>query len=224
MNHLAFLSAAGLLACGTCAQAADANAYWDYRFGIGGEPALTKAEYDPDGSPNYDSAWDASGGSLEFNVAHRLQAANAHSAFVTFGGFIRGFDGSDDPDTGDDISLGIVGVQGGGGYSFHPDPRYALEIGPHLGLGLASATETTMGADIDSDTGGYARLDFGVANYFNFGRFQLGATIGVASWAASVRYPAQDIYSPSAGWGYFPGADVTYRGSGAYLSLSAGFR
>jgi hypothetical protein len=198
--------------------------YWDFRFGMGSEPMLTDAEYElNDGtSPDYD--WEASGGSLEFNVAHRFRARGASSGYVTFGVFLRGFGGPDDPDRGNEVSVGSGGVQVGGGWSYRPNARYSLEVGPRIGLGTASATEEVCGGDeIESDTGGYARFDVGAANLFNVGTLQFGVNLGLASWAATVDYDPKSV-NTCTGPAFFPGGEATYSGSGAYVTLSLGFR
>jgi hypothetical protein len=196
------------------------DSYWDFRIGWGGEPLLNEAEYDyNDGGPVDEIDWDAPGGSLEFNAAHRFGARGPASGYVIFGGFLRGFEGEDDPNTGDEVELGILGVQIGGGFSFRPNARYSLEIGPRLGVGSAGATERIGGDELESDGGGYARIDFGAANLFNFNKVQFGVTIGVASWSATVPYDGQTVNGT-----FYAPADVTYSGSGGYLNLSIGFR
>ena len=157
------------------------DSYWDFRFGWGFEPTLSEAEYETDSGGDYEADWEAGGGSLEFNVAHRFDAPTASSGYITFGVFLRGFGGEDDPDTGAEVSLGTGGVQFGGGWSYRPSARYALEIGPRIGLGIASATEEFNGGEYESEGGGYARFDVGATNLINFGKFQLGATLGLAS-------------------------------------------
>lgn len=196
------------------------DSYWDFRIGWGSEPLLSEAEYDfNDGGPNDELDWEAPGGSLEFNASHRFGARGPSSAFVTFGGFLRGFEGEDDPDTGDEVELGIVGVQLGGGWSYRPSARYSLEVGPRIGIGTAGATERIGGDELESDGGGYARFDVGAANLFNFNKFQLGVTVGIASWAATVPYDGQTVNGT-----FYAPADVTYSGAGGYLNFSAGFR
>lgn len=196
------------------------SGYWDFRFGWGAEPMLTEAEYDyNDGTANDELDWEAPGGSLEFNVAHRFDGRSAASGFVTFGGFLRGFDGDDDPNTGDEVSLNSLGVQVGGGFSYRPNARYSLEIGPRIGFGTAVASERIGGDEVESDGGGYARLDVGAANLFNFNKVQFGVTVGIASWAATVPYDGQTVNGT-----FYAPADVTYSGAGGYLNLSIGFR
>lgn len=202
---------------------ASGDSYWDFRFGLGAEPMLSEAEYETDSGAEYEADWEAGGGSLEFNVAHRFDAPSASSGYITFGLFLRGFGGENDPDTGAEVSLGSGGVQFGGGWSYRPSARYALEIGPRIGLGIASATEEFNGGEYESEGGGYARFDVGATNLINFGKFQLGATLGLASWAATVPYDGQWVYE-NTGPVYYEGADATYSGSGAYLLLSLGFR
>ena len=196
------------------------DSYWDFRFGWGAEPMLSQAEYDyNDGTPVAELDWEAPGGSLEFNAAHRFGARGPSSGFVTFGLFLRGFEGADDPDSGDEVGLGAGGVQVGGGWSYRPNRRYSLEVGPKIGVGTASATEDVGGDELESDGGGYVRFDVGAANLFNFGGVQLGVTVGVASWAATVPYDTQTVNGTT-----YAGADVTYSGSGGYLNVSLGFR
>jgi len=203
------------------------DGYWDFRFGAGSEPMLTDSEYDlDDGTPTYDWEWEAPGGSLEFNASHRFDSRGPSSGFMTFGVFLRGFGGPDDPDSGTEVSVGMGGVQVGGGWSYRPNNRYSLEVGPRIGVGTASATEEFNGGggQLESDTGGYARFDVGAANLFNFGRkLQFGVTVGIASWAATVPYDPQTVNTFS-GPVFFPGGDVTYSGAGGYLNLSIGFR
>ena len=198
----------------------EGDSYWDFRVGAGSEPMLTDAEYDfNDGTPVDEYDWEAPGGSLEFNASHRFAGRSPASAFMAFGGFLRGFGGNDDPDTGDEVALSAVGVQVGGGFSYRPNARYSLEIGPRIGVGVAGATERVGGDDVESDGGGYARLDVGVANLFNFRKVQLGVTVGLASWAATVPYDSQTVNG-----NFYPAADVTYSGAGGYLNFSIGFR
>jgi hypothetical protein len=219
------LASALLAACAPAiaAPAASGHGSWDFRFGLGFEPKVSEGKYDfDDNTPDFTQDWDAPGSSLEFNVSHRFRSRSAHGAFVTVGAFLRGFDGDDD--FSNNLRLGVIGIQGGGGYSFQPSEFYTLEIGPHLGIGFAGARERVPGVeDLESSDGGYVRLDLGVTNTFNFGRFQLGATLGVASWAAAVRYDAQTLNSNS-GPVFFPGGDVTYSGSGAFGGITLGFR
>lgn len=197
------------------------DAYWDVRFGWGAEPLLSEAEYDyEDGTPVETLDWDAAGGSLEFNASHRFGARGPSSGFITFGLFLRGFEGSDDPDTGDEVDLGIGGVQLGGGWSYRPNPRYSLEVGPRIGVGTAWATERVGADELESDGGGYARFDVGATNLFNINEvLQFGVAIGLASWAATVPYDTQTVNGTT-----YAGADVTYSGSGAYVNFSIGFR
>lgn len=199
------------------------DSYWDFRFGWGAEPMLTDAEYETDSGADYEADWQAGGGSLEFNVAHRFDSPTKSSAYITFGGFLRGFGGEDDPDTGAEVGLGAGGVQFGGGWSYRPNARYTLEVGPRIGIGSASATEEFNGGEYESEGGGYVRFDVGATNMLNFGKFQFGATLGLASWAATVPYEGQYVYE-TGGPVYYEGADATYSGSGAYLLLSVGFR
>lgn len=197
------------------------DSYWDFRFGWGAEPLLSEAEYDySDGTPVDTLDWDAPGGSLEFNASHRFGARSPSSGFITFGLFLRGFEGNDDPDTGDEVEVGIGGVQVGGGWSYRPNPRYSLEVGPRVGLGTASATERVGGDELESDTGGYARIELGATNLFNVNPvLQFGVAVGLASWAATVPYDTQVVNGTT-----YAGADVTYSGSGAYINVSIGFR
>lgn len=203
--------------------ASDNDNYWDFRFGWGAEPMLSEAEYETDSGAEYESDWEAGGASLEFNVSHRFESPTASSGFLTFGLFLRGFGGDDDPDTGAEVSLGTGGVQVGGGWSYRPNARYSLEVGPRIGIGTASATEEFNGGEYESDSGGYVRFDIGATNLLNFGKFQLGATIGLASWSATVPYDGQWVYE-TGGPVYYEGADATYSGSGGYLLFSLGFR
>ena len=195
------------------------DGYWDFRFGWGPEPLLSDAEYESDDGTISEGEWEAAGGSLEFNVAHRFASAGPSSGFITFGAFLRGFEGEDDPDTGGEVSLGIGGVQVGGGWSYRPNNRYSLEVGPRIGVGTAAATETFDGDEFESDVGGYARFDVGATNLFNFDKFQLGVTVGIAGWGATVPYDPQTVNGVP-----YQGADVTYSGGGGYLNLSIGFR
>lgn len=204
------------------ARTASADGYWDFRFGLGFEPMLTDADYETNAG-DYEYDWEAGGASLEFNVAHRFDSPRAGAGYFTFGGFLRGFGGPDDPDTGTEVSVGAVGLQVGGGWSYRPSARYTLEIGPRIGIGSASATEEWGGDEYESDGGGYVRFDIGASNQLNFGKFQFGATVGVASWAATVPYEQQTVYVNGTAT-LFPEADATYSGSGVYLLLNAGFR
>ena len=196
---------------------------WEFRFGAGFEPKVSEAEYDYDDSGvNVTQDWDAPGGSLEFNVVHRFAARRAHSAYFTFGGFLRGFEGDDD--FGTNLELGVLGIQGGAGYSYRPNRIHTLEIGPRIGIGSSGSTESIPGEeDLESDEGGYARIDLAVTNSFNFERVQFGLTFGLASWAATQRYDAQTIDTTS-GPVFFPGADATYSGSGVFAGVHVGFR
>ena len=200
------------------------DGYWDFRFGLGSEPRVSEAKYDYDAStPDFTQEFDAPGSSLEFNIAHRFASSSPHGAMVTFGAFLRGFDGDDG--RGTDLRLAAIGIQGGGGYSFRPNRFYTLEVGPRLGIGAAGSRERIAGSeDLESDSGAYARVDVAATSTFNFQRrFQLGLTAGVASWAATQRYDAQTL-DTSTGPSFFPGADVTYSGAGGYVTFSAGFR
>lgn len=202
--------------------AAAGGSYWDIRFGVGGEPMLTDSEYDFAGGSDVDAEeeWEEGGaGSFEINAAHRFAARGPGSGYMTFGGFARGFDGENEFNNNDEVGLGVFGVQVGGGFSYRPNARYSVEIGPRLGFGVASATEEFNGDELESDSGGYARLDFGVTNLFNFGTLQLGVTVGIAGWAATVPYDDQLVNGT-----FYPEADVTYSGSGGYLNFSMGFR
>lgn len=196
---------------------------WEFRFGLGLEPKVSEAEYDyDDSSTNVTQDWDAPGSSLEFNAVHRFSARRPHSAFVTFGGFLRGFEGDDD--FGTNLELGVIGIQGGAGYSYRPSRFHTLEIGPRLGIGVSGSTESIAGEeDLESDEGGYARVDAAVTNTFNFDRVQFGVSFGLAAWAATQRYDAQTINTTS-GPVFFPGADATYSGSGAFATVMMGFR
>lgn len=199
------------------------DGYWDFRFGWGAEPMLTDSEYEyDDGSPDDELEWEAGGGSLEFNAAHRFEGRGPSSGYMTFGVFGRGFGGEADPDNGDEVGLGVWGVQAGGGWSYRPNARYSLEVGPRIGVGFASAREEIAGAtrdEVESDTGGYVRFDVGANNLFNFGSFQVGVLVGIASWAATVPYDDQVVNG-----NFYQAADVTYSGGGGYLAFSLGFR
>lgn len=200
------------------------DSYWDFRFGWGAEPMLTDSERDyNDGTPNQEIEWEAGGGSLEFNASHRFDARGPSSGYLTFGAFGRGFSGEDDPDTGTEVGLGAWGLQVGGGWSYRPNARYSLEVGPRVGLGFAGATEEFSNGgtrdELESDTGAYVRFDVGAHNLFNFGAMQLGVTIGIASWAATVPYDAQVVNGNA-----YQAADVTYSGGGGYVLGSIGFR
>jgi hypothetical protein len=198
--------------------------YWDFRFSVGAEPAASHAKYEPAGAPSFEGDWDAAGGSLEFNVSHRFAARGPHSGFLAFGPFARGFSGNNKPDTGTELSLGAGGLQVGGGYSFRPNEIYALEIGPRIGFGFSSADETAPGSGkVKSDTGAYFELGLGATNLFTFGKFQVGVSVGIASWAAAMNYPSQIVATPT-GPATFPGADATYSGHGGYAGISMGFR
>ena len=219
-----------LVIAGTCLAAslplmaaAGDGSYWDFRLGLGSEPRVTRAEYDYDNAtPTAVHDFDAPGSSLELNVTHRFASRSPHGAFVTFGGFLRGFEG-DDNLAPTNLRLGVLGVQGGGGYSFQPTARYTLEIGPRFGVGVAGSRERVVGTeDLESEGGGYARLDLSLANHFSFQHFQLGLTLGVASWSSVVRYEPQ-VLGGSGGSTFYPGADATYSGHGGYLLFSAGF-
>lgn len=196
---------------------------WDFRFSLGFEPKVSEAEYDyDDTSVNITQDWDAPGSSLEFNVVHRFSARRPHSAFFGFGAFLRGFEGDDDFNT--NLELGVIGIQGGAGYSFRPSRFHTLEIGPRLGIGVSGSTESIPGEeDLESDEGGYARFDVAITNSFNFDALQLGVSFGLASWAATQRYDAQTIQTTS-GPVFFPGADATYSGSGLFANVAIGFR
>lgn len=202
--------------------AAADDGYWDFRFGWGAEPMLSESEYDyNDGTPNDELDWEAGGGSLEFNAAHRFDSSTPSSGYMTFGVFGRGFGGEQDPDTGDEVGLGVWGLQLGGGWSYRPNARYSLEVGPRIGVGFAGATEEIGPTrdEVESDTGVYARFDIGAHNLFNFGKMQFGVTVGVASWAATVPYDDQVVNG-----NFYQAADVTYRGGGGYILGSFGFR
>jgi hypothetical protein len=202
----------------------DIRPYWDFRFGLGADPPITDAEYDtPYG--NYEQEWESAGGSLEFNVAHRFVSRGPSSAYLTVGTFLRGYGGEEDPWTTADaeVSVGAFGLQAGAGYSYR-NGRYSLEIGPRIGFGGASATETYFGDEIESeDDGDYFRWDLGVTNALTFNKFQFGATVGLAAWQAEVRYAPQIHYDPSGSYVTAP-ADATYSGSGAYVLMFIGFR
>jgi hypothetical protein len=228
-----FIAIASLLACPAVLafpphgqpvrSSAAGDSYWDFRFGWGVEPMLSEAEYETE-IGDFAQDWEAGGASLEFNVAHRFAAPTASSGYITFGAFLRGFGGEDDPDSGAEIGLGAGGVQFGGGWSYRPSRRYSLEVGPRISLGTAWATEdNASGGEYESDTGSYARFDVGATNLFNFDRFQLGATLGLASWTATVPYERQYVYD-SGVYELYPEGDATYSGSGAYLLFSLGFR
>jgi hypothetical protein len=202
----------------------DTHGYWDFRFGLGFDPPITDAEYETP-SGYFEQEWESAGGSLEFNVAHRFDSPGPSSAYVTFGTFLRGYGGEEDPWTTaeGEVSVGAVGVQLGAGYSYR-NGRYSLEIGPRIGFGGASATETYYGDDLESDDGGnYFRSDLGVTNVLTFNKFQFGATVGIAAWEADVHYPAQLLFDPEGPYQVEP-ADATYSGVGSYLLMFIGFR
>lgn len=196
------------------------NGYWDFRFSVGGEPRLRDEHGEPNSGPEFDAKWDAPGGGLEFNVAHRFAARGPHSGVITFGVFARGFDGNDDPDTGAKVELSAYGVQVGGGYSFWPGRIWAIEVGPELSIGGAKAKETYPAPaplTIESSDGAYARFAFAIRNTFTFDGFQLGVAFGPAAWSAKVTYDADASQG-------FPGGDATYKGNGGFLNLSIGWR
>lgn len=223
MRRLSSLFAAGCLLASPALAAHDEHGYWDFRFGFGGEPPIEEAEYETS-SGTFEQEWDSGGGSFEFNVAHRFDTAGPSSGYVTFGPFVRGFSGEEDPWTASqaEVSLGTLGLQVGGGYSFRKG-RYSLEIGPRLGIGSASATETYYGQELESDSGPYVRWDVGATNALTFRKFQFGATIGVAAWAAEVHYDPQVLTDPL-GTYTTQAADATYSGGGGYLLMFVGFR
>ena len=205
------------------AHAAPDGGYWDFRFGAGIEPSLTKSHYEPAGAPAADdNSWDASGGSFEFNASHRFSARGPASGYIIMGAYARGFSGDDTAK--DTVDLSALGLQFGGGFSLKPNAIYSLEIGPRLGLGVSSFSETAPGTSkIDGGSGAYARFDLGIANIFTFRKFQVSAIVGAASWAAAGNYDRQTIQT-TGGPITIPSTDVTYSGAGAYATVSLGFR
>ena len=224
MQRLTHVIAIGCLAASPALLAHDEHGYWDFRFGIGAEPPLTDAAYS--NSATYsEQEWETTGSSLEFNVSHRFNSEGSSSAYVTFGPFIRGFDGEEDPWTRDNgqVTLSTGGIQVGAGYSFRRG-RYSLEIGPRFGFGSASATETYWSNDLESeDDGTYARFDLGATNALTFRKFQFGATVGIAAWEADVHYRSQVAFDDMGPYMTTP-TDATYNGAGGYLLMFVGFR
>lgn len=209
MRLVVLLTAAGF------AWAADnATANWDLRLGLGLYPEMDKATYKQGGLEWSDENWDTNTYGLELGGVRRL-GAEIHGGFVGIGGFVRQTSGNDVGYAAKtDITINAFGVMVGGGYSFKPNSKYTLEIGPRILLGLTSAEEKWQGQTAKSDTGFYKAIELSAVNAVNVSdTLQLGLALGVGSWVSSVKYPAV---------GALPSGDAEYDGVGFYGVLFLG--
>lgn len=209
-----------LLMSASALSAVEDNSYWDLRVQLGSYPGLkdSKQKFDDGSSGNY--KWDSKGGGFDLYASHRLISNSAHGGYVQFGIFSRASKGELETNSNVEIEHSAIGILVGGGYSFVANSVYSLEFGPRLGLGASVVSETAPNFKYESDTGGYASLDLSVHNSFNVTeRFQLTASIGVATWTSENTFTEQNTGAA----GYL-GSDATYSGTGGYITIGAGIR
>ena len=210
------------------------GSYWDLRLSLGTYPGANnvKDHYDYTYSSDTNNySMDSSGGDLEFVVSHRFYSSSDHSGYIDFGGFYRISSGDMNNRygvmVGDrsysvdvDVDINMEGTSVGGGYSFWPLAWYSLEVGPRLGLGIATAeVKNLWDKKVKSDPGFYVSYELAVRNIFNVTKnFQLGVGLGWAGWSTltKIEYTTRNNDKES--------DDLTFTGSNVFLNGFGGFR
>jgi len=223
------------------------SGYWDLRLSLGTYPGAEDVSYSGEDCPE-DTSFDSDGKDFELYAVHRFSSGSSHSGYIDFGVFSRSSSGDGDTDYKDkdykdydeiipfntDLDISMGGLSIGGGYSFKPNDWYSLEVGPRFYLGTAKAEEKytykyeeLVGVDVSdkikSDTGVYFAYDLVLRNIFNVTKnFQLGIGLGLAAWAAVVKYDGEFFgeydLRDKIDW------DATYSGAGVFANVFAGVR